>query len=155
MQFLLNLAVELALDEDASPCDLVSVHINSIAVHEVVLPGAFVAAAVLVDHLAEAVHAAVGPLSSVHVPARVLVSTMAEHLVVDPLALVLFTADLVAQGVGGAGKHDLAMAVFHLFVIVGEDPVPDVESLVDILKLSGALSRNFGLLLQKVEMRLM
>ena len=91
-QLLLDLAVELAINEDASPVDLVRVEIGTLAVHEIVAPVALVRRAVGIHHLAETGHDTFLPRARVDVATGELVGSFSMHLIFLPVAVVLLDA---------------------------------------------------------------
>lgn len=136
----------MAIDEDARPVDLVCINVDAFSIHKVVLPGALVSRSISIDHLAKALHDALLPLSGVDVAAGELVRAVSMHLVLIPVAIVLFNTDRLATGSSGTCENDFSFSMLDFdlerwhtlaFLRLLEDlPLADVQSLIDILELS-------------------
>ena len=144
LQFLLNLRLEAAVDEDTSPRNALSVNIGSHAVHQVVAPCSFVARSVRVSHPALAIHATLSPLA-VELSARgECVTALPVHLVAFPHAFIFF-GTVLRLTVLGTRESDLTLTMLDLATI-GDLPLTDVESLVNVFESARAFLRHVGLI---------
>jgi hypothetical protein len=94
LQFLLDFTLKAPLLEDSMPVDLILIDESPLTMHEVALPLAIVAGPIHVLHLAESVHLALQPLTSVNIATGELVYAVPVHLVIFPVALVFLGANL-------------------------------------------------------------
>ena len=107
----------MPFDKDAGPGDSLCVNVDSIAVHQVIGPVAFIGRSISIDHLPKAFHDSVLPRAAVAVSRCETISALAMHLIIYPLAIISLSSNLFTSAVGGTRKCYPSTAVLDLAAI--------------------------------------